>query len=285
MSSSSVTIRSFSFSTNKFPLRLRGFAFVTENIPPEHRSWILVQGLCFLASDPRVIVCLVFGGILSIPILIAVLLLGFLVGTKEVLQLSPTSSDSQQKRKVDHSIRHPNKQIESSLKVLQYKPLDTEHQEIRLIKCLRYTGATVSLEMFPVPLGDAPPYLALLYAWGDPSRSYHVISDEQIIRVTPNLLDALVTVILAVRANGSAIYEHNEDIYFWAYGIHINQDDFRQKQYQVPLMKEIYTRARGVTAYLGRLEDPFRWRSPRATLDEFARNPTSSKYSDTPGQI
>ncbi|RYP60507.1 hypothetical protein DL771_010485 [Monosporascus sp. 5C6A] len=177
----------------------------------------------------------------------------------ECLLLSPTTAGSAKVEGRGSLTRLP---------CFQYTNLDHQRKEVRLIRHLHHSSNNVSIDLVTVPLEEAPPYIALSYVWGDPSLSYRIHCHSQSLLVTGSLIDALVTVHSAVRYNSSAIYDQDEDVYLWADGICINQQNAQEKEQQVPLMKDIYSRARGVIAYLGRLEDGIYGFKPGAKLGD-----------------
>ncbi|RYP53818.1 hypothetical protein DL768_001269 [Monosporascus sp. mg162] len=177
----------------------------------------------------------------------------------EYVLLSPTTAGSTEKEGRESVARLP---------LFQYTDLDRQRKEIRLIRRLRHSSHNVSIDLVTVPLEEAPPYVALSYVWGDPSLSYRIHCHNQSLLVTGSLIDVLVTVESAVRYDSSVIYDQDEDVYLWADGICINQQNAQEKGQQVPLMKDIYSRARGVIAYLGRLEDGIYGFKPGAKLGE-----------------
>lgn len=87
---------------------------------------------------------------------------------------------------------------------------------------------------------DCPSFHALSYVWGDPTApKYKIICDEQIFEVTANLHAAL----LALRSNAP--------LYLWIDQICIHQNDLQEKSLQIPLMRQIYSRALRTIAWLG----------------------------------
>ena len=93
---------------------------------------------------------------------------------------------------------------------------------------LRCQLRTAALESNPV-------YDALSYRWGDPIFTGRIILEDNPFPVTPSLENALRHVRLP----------HNVR-YLWADAVCINQNDDREHDNKVHLMKEIYSRSKTV---------------------------------------
>jgi len=87
-------------------------------------------------------------------------------------------------------------------------------------------------------------YDALSYTWGCSDRDKVFYTPEGILPITTSLSNAL-----------SRVRFPTHDIVIWADGICINQDDPKEKEYQVKYMGEIYRWAETVLLYLGEAED------------------------------
>jgi hypothetical protein len=83
-------------------------------------------------------------------------------------------------------------------------------------------------------------YEAISYVWGEPMRSSYVICGGIEVNVTPSLLRVLRRVRLQ---------KHFRTV--WIDGLCINQQDDREKSYQVQLMRSIYRNATRVLVWLG----------------------------------
>lgn len=132
--------------------------------------------------------------------------------------------------------------------IFEYHSLSTHPNEIRLLRC---SGGPSSFEIHQVSLDNAPPYLALSYHWGDPTPRYAMQCDGRKMMITGNLMNALTAVFAAVERGGNPMWTQGEDIFLWADAICINQSNMEEKNVQVPLMAEIYRRARGTIGYIG----------------------------------
>jgi Heterokaryon incompatibility protein (HET) len=138
----------------------------------------------------------------------------------------------------------------------KYQHLDTVSQEIRLIKASSpghgvNGDGEISLAMSTVALKNPPPFIALSYAWGNPQFIHPITCNGQRLFLTPNLARALRTIFASVRTNSTTIYRKGEDISLWVDSICINQDDNVEKSSQISLMRDIYTKAKAVLAYIG----------------------------------
>ncbi|KAL0936051.1 heterokaryon incompatibility protein [Colletotrichum truncatum] len=96
-----------------------------------------------------------------------------------------------------------------------------------------------------VSLDEAPPYKALSYVWGDPTKTASVICSEFQREITISLLEGLRRIRRSDRVEVA-----------WADAICINQASNSEKEHQVNLMADIYDRAVEVVVWLG--SDPER---------------------------
>jgi hypothetical protein len=137
-----------------------------------------------------------------------------------------------------------------------YQHLDVDTQEIRLIQFSPLGTTTcsdgeISLIMNTVSLKNPPPFLALSYVWGEPRFVYPITCNSQRLLLAPNLAQALRTIFTSVNSNSTPLYHRGDETFLWADGICINQKDNVEKSAQIPLMKDIYMKAKGVIAYIG----------------------------------
>ncbi|KAH9215457.1 heterokaryon incompatibility, partial [Leptodontidium sp. 2 PMI_412] len=108
------------------------------------------------------------------------------------------------------------------------------------------------------PLDCAPSYVALSYTWGDANHTSAILCQGQTLFVTRNLKEALWQLreshdIFAGRA--CARSDRNKSPYFWIDAVCINQNDDEEKNQQVKLMWEIYSRAAFVIVWLGKQDE------------------------------
>ncbi|PMD62552.1 HET-domain-containing protein [Hyaloscypha bicolor E] len=143
-------------------------------------------------------------------------------------------------------------QSESSLSESSlYTPLNKSRQEIRLLMILP-SGDTVACLMKTVSLYDAPSFVALSYLWGDPSNRKEIEVNGQTISVTTNLVAALEHVGAVL---GISPAQHNSPAELWVDAICINQSDVDERNYQVALMRSIFSSAACVFGWLGSGDD------------------------------
>ncbi|RDW91514.1 hypothetical protein BP5796_02679 [Coleophoma crateriformis] len=91
-----------------------------------------------------------------------------------------------------------------------------------------------------VSLDSAPPYTALSYNWGDESRTKSIYIDGASSMITENLECAL-----------RHLRRPDKELTLWVDSLCIDQGDKEEKSEQVQQMREIYSRAISVLAWLG----------------------------------
>ena len=135
-----------------------------------------------------------------------------------------------------------------SLQDYQYKPLDFDTHEIRLLR-MDWTSSEdseVSYSLEHASLIDPGSYIAVSYCWGDLTTTHRIRLEEGIIRITSNLHSAL----RAVR-NLKFKSEHNAITRLWVDAICINQTDGQERSQQIRNMRQIYAKAEEVVACVG----------------------------------
>ncbi|KAH8889152.1 HET-domain-containing protein [Thozetella sp. PMI_491] len=125
-----------------------------------------------------------------------------------------------------------------------YEKLCPSRNEIRLLRILpASTLTTLNCELRTHQLGttEEDNYTALSYVWGSPAPvdGCTIVVNGQTTHITPNLLSALQSLY-----NGGI-----GDL--WVDAICINQSDLEEKQYQVSMMAEVYSRASRTVIWLG----------------------------------
>ncbi|OCL09838.1 HET-domain-containing protein [Glonium stellatum] len=122
----------------------------------------------------------------------------------------------------------------------QYQPLPREDC-IRLLWLFPGEDDKVlSCRLLSVPLGEAPPYEALSYVWGDPTNTAEIICGQKKLSVTINLRDALRRFRLK-----------KDYRVLWADAICIHQQNITERKQQIQLMGMIYWKADRVLVWLG----------------------------------
>lgn len=123
-----------------------------------------------------------------------------------------------------------------------YKPLDLEKQQIRLISLKPGAAdSTVECNLQIFDVESAPPYIALSYTWGPPSPTAHILIEEEHFEMRENLHNFL----LAYRND-----DHNE-YYIWVDQICISQGHTAERNHQVQMMSRIYKSCDLVIIWLG----------------------------------
>ncbi|KAK5651072.1 hypothetical protein OQA88_13709 [Cercophora sp. LCS_1] len=126
----------------------------------------------------------------------------------------------------------------SSNKVFQYQELPPG--QFRLLRVYPKTISMISCDMFHAPLNNAPPYIAISYAWGDPRVTPAIKVNTVQFPVTTSLYGAL-----------DALRSSREPVMLWADALCINQQDLGERSSQVKEMSRIYANAASVAVWLG----------------------------------
>ncbi|KAJ8106897.1 hypothetical protein OPT61_g9236 [Boeremia exigua] len=124
----------------------------------------------------------------------------------------------------------------------RHQPLDTNEQSIRLIRLLGGSEGPVRCEIFHAQLDEASiiEYEALSYIWGGTSQQNVIEANGMPLRVTENLLHALLE-----------LQQPEEDRILWIDAMCIDQANTGERNHQVRLMSIIYQRATRVIIWLG----------------------------------
>jgi hypothetical protein len=128
----------------------------------------------------------------------------------------------------------------------RYRPLDTSKDEIRLLSVLHdeiSNGVQCTLRHFP--LLSSPPYVALSYAWNEPSTRDGVLPSKDIVLVDNR--DTLVTTNLALALRTLRL----ETACIWVDALCIDQSNTIERSAQVAIMRKIYECAKKVVVWLG----------------------------------
>lgn len=126
----------------------------------------------------------------------------------------------------------------SSLNINEFRLLELTRLEERLDK------SWPVCKLIHVPITDSPKYNALSYVWGPQHDRKTIAINNKAFSVSVNLYDALC-----------ALFNCTEPHVVWIDAICINQKDDAEKVTQIPLMREIYSRAACVIAWVGREKD------------------------------
>ncbi|KAI8951141.1 HET-domain-containing protein [Xylaria longipes] len=127
---------------------------------------------------------------------------------------------------------------------IPYVDLNRDRREIRLLQLLPSPGARYAripcCRLLQTNLREARSYNALSYAWGDAETNRVIIVDDIGIRIPQNLFNALIT-----------LRPDQVPILMWVDYLCINQRNDAEKAWQVALMRDIYSQADQVLAWLG----------------------------------
>lgn len=125
-------------------------------------------------------------------------------------------------------------------------------REIRLLQWEKHLSDPFRLDfrMITVSLDDDVSFIALSYSWGDPRPVQSIRINGCALPVTANLYRFLSTYTSMI-LKGEFQDGEQQSILFWVDAVCINQNDVPEKNEQVPLMGELYSKARTVLAYIG----------------------------------
>ena len=115
------------------------------------------------------------------------------------------------------------------------EPLPDYSTHIRLVELWEPLPGTFTLKFRTERLDTAPDFHALSYTWGTTFRRDPLLG----LQITDNLFSALLN-----------LAEHKRKLW-WIDALCINQQDTKEKNAQVKLMREIYSRAKQVYVWLG----------------------------------
>ncbi|KAK4496509.1 hypothetical protein PRZ48_012489 [Zasmidium cellare] len=126
-----------------------------------------------------------------------------------------------------------------------YQPLDPAKREIRLLivdtsRLDEQDGVVCHLETVSLLEDPCPSYEAISWCWGDQSRRGQIIVNDQIVDVSANAAEVLRRV--AFDKNHPRV---------WIDAVCINQADIVERGQQVSMMREVYSKAERVLAWLG----------------------------------
>lgn len=140
--------------------------------------------------------------------------------------------------------QHPQPR-EPPSKTFEYSSLDPKTKQIRLLRVSNeYTyGGNTPTELTTFDLDVAPEFYALSYVWGKSEKPVKIYCNDGQLNITVNLAMAL-----------NRVFSWKSDMYLWADGICINQENAVERASQVMLMGKIYRRASKVLAHLHHID-------------------------------
>ncbi|KAF2817455.1 uncharacterized protein BDZ99DRAFT_373324, partial [Mytilinidion resinicola] len=129
----------------------------------------------------------------------------------------------------------------------QYPPLKPKG-EIRVLSVIEPQSHRYELISINYAQSAPPPYVALSYAWGEHDSALGFPTRNKIwINGKPYEIRSNLFAFLAQW--GPSLNQKN--IYLWADAVCIDQDNLEERESQVAQMREIFTRAKAVWAWLG----------------------------------
>lgn len=113
--------------------------------------------------------------------------------------------------------------------------LDLQCKAIRLVEILKGNSNSekISCKFHYHDLQDSAPYTALSYTWGDPIDAKEILVDDRVLKIRDNLWRFL-----------QQAREHYSSTLFWIDSICIDQENVSERNHQVSLMKNIYSKVR-----------------------------------------
>ena len=125
-----------------------------------------------------------------------------------------------------------------------YRCLPETSRAFRLLQLLPgHEESRIEVELLNSDLKRPPTFEALSYAWGDSRDRVKIFCQNKPLLVTRNLAAALREL------RGQSVFQRRLPL--WIDAICINQDDVREKNHQVAMMKDIYSAAKRVIVWLG----------------------------------
>jgi hypothetical protein len=130
-----------------------------------------------------------------------------------------------------------------------HHPLDPSSDQIRLLRVRRWANYRLRFSIDIFSLRKAPQYTALSYTWGPEKPTFNIKINGKDFEVRENLQNFLEQV-----RDGSVIlqkYSLSKQSYIWIDQICIDQLSTTEKTHQVRLMRDIFSTATNVIAWLG----------------------------------
>ena len=128
----------------------------------------------------------------------------------------------------------------------QYQPLDHATQQIRLVTLLDplVNDDAIRLDIEVFEISEAPPYTALSYVWGPPPSYNDIYIADGRLKIRENLFKFLTEFRKCRNKTPS-------DRYMWIDQLCIDQSSTVERNHQVQMMSDIYSKATSVVAWLG----------------------------------
>ena len=127
-------------------------------------------------------------------------------------------------------------------------PLNLSKNEMRLVELRRNDESAIPtciLRSYPID-GPFPPYVALSYAWGEKLNYRGIDLNGVLFPLGRNVW----TFLQDMRESGR--YGT-----YWIDAISIDQNNVRERNHQVQMMRQIYSNAESVSIWLGEMDSEF----------------------------
>ncbi|KAI0155796.1 heterokaryon incompatibility protein-domain-containing protein [Pestalotiopsis sp. NC0098] len=161
----------------------------------------------------------------------------------------------------------------------EYPPLDKTKSQIRLLEIFPQPDSSLHYSLTTFDISTCPPYIALSYVWGEDEPSNTIFVNGQDFFIRDNLSYVLPRLANLREDGGTSKFQRPES-HFWIDDICINQNDTKERNHQVELMKDIFTSASLTAAWLGPDEEnlhpltlPLYKYDRDVNLGRLARNP------------
>lgn len=136
-----------------------------------------------------------------------------------------------------------------------YRPLQGSGT-IRLLKLLpRRPFGSVRCELVEVPVTGLPEYECISYTWGNDGFVGRITVEGKALPVTPTVESVLYH-----------LSSYTKSRFLWIDQICINQSDNLEKEFQIPLMRQIYRSSSNVIVWLDGIKDSFKARGMLAFM-------------------
>ena len=136
------------------------------------------------------------------------------------------------------------------MNVFSYDPLPTQapRDAVRLIELLPDDNASeIRCNLQAVSLSNSIQYEAISYCWGDPANTTPIFVNGKKLEITVNLYSALQRFRFSDKKR-----------YLWADAICIDQLNFKERNHQVQLMRDIYKKSSQTLVWLGEESEKMR---------------------------
>ncbi|KAH6665673.1 heterokaryon incompatibility protein-domain-containing protein, partial [Halenospora varia] len=124
----------------------------------------------------------------------------------------------------------------------QYPKLDHHAPTVRLLTINHDNGRKISGKLYRVSLDKQPSFVAISYLWGNSTADTEITLNGKPFMVRNNV----ERLLHEMRDQPKLKWR-----FFWIDSICINQHNFDERNHQVKLMKQIYTKAAEVVIWLG----------------------------------